>query len=161
MANDITNVESSSEGTTTIMNGSVKIDGNLEVGQELLVNDFKVVEDGSTTPMLYTKGGSISFNKVCKFNKGAEFNVGRTVIGLETTYKSAYVGTESLQAGQRLVVGDSSFKITADDREIIADTYAMSLKGLIVDSISTKKINSKIANVGTLEVIDELMTNKL
>ena len=58
---------------------------------------------------------------------------------METTYNSAYVGSETIQAGQRLVLGDSAAKWDVDSRRIIADTFKMTLANLVADNVSMKK----------------------
>ena len=78
------------------------------------------------------------------------------MIGVESTYNSAYVGSPTIQAGRRLLVGDSSFKIDSSERNIIADVYGMSVKRLISDSIQSKK-----GSFNLVESVDMNVSNQL
>ena len=83
------------EDGISILHGSMKVDGNLEVGTQLTTHELKVVGSDNTT-WLTTADNMISFRKACNFLGAAQFTNGRTIIGKETTYNSAYVGTETL-----------------------------------------------------------------
>ena len=88
------------------------------------VEGLTVTGSDPIKPILQTlKDNTISFNQACCFRGAVEFNNGGTIIGKETTYNSPYVGSPTIQAGIRLVVGDSSFKIDNPSRSIIADTF--------------------------------------
>ena len=137
------------------LHGSMKVDGNLEVGTQLSTHELKVVGD-DFRPIMQVSGGAISFREACSF-KRAEFTDGRTIIGLETTYNSAYVGTETLQAGQRLVLGDSLLKMDASTRKIIADTFRMTLARLDVDNLFVKRQVSDIIESKKVKVTEELI----
>lgn len=134
----------------------MKVDGNLEVGTQLTAHELKIVGSDNTT-WLSTANNMISFRKACNFLGAAQFANGRTIIGMETTYNSAYVGTETLQAGQRIVVGDSLFKITADERKIIADTFRMTLARLNVDNLVSKKEYANSIEAKNVKVTEELI----
>ena len=140
-------------------NGSMNVDGNLEVQGQIQSKQLKVREDDTT--ILTSVGSSISFRKACMFTKPVQFNNGATTIGVENTYNSAYVGSATLQAGERVVVGDSLFKISAPDRKVVADTFTMSLKNLVVDGVSTKKSTVKILNAESAKVSEELIVKEL
>jgi hypothetical protein len=107
------------------IHGSMTIEGNLDVQGKTITNGLSVVASGEQ--ILHANNTGVSFKKAVDFLKGAQFNKGRTLIGIETTYNSAYVGSETIQAGQRLVLGDSAAKWDVDARKIIADTFDMSL----------------------------------
>ena len=147
-------MEDDGTGGASVIHGSVKIDGNLEVATQLSTKEFKVFgENGSSAnPTMIAKTGLVQFNKACKFMDTVEFNNGKTTIGTEASYNSACVASDTFMAGERILVGDSLFKITADTRKIIADTFTMTLskldtgnlvaKSSTFDSVTTK--NGKI-----------------
>ena len=139
-----------------VVNGNMKVDGNLEVNSQLAARELKIVGE-KLLPIMSTSGDCISFRKSCEFKDAVQFCNGRTVIGKETTYNSAYVGTETLQAGQRLVIGDSLFKITADERKIIADTFKMTLARLDVDNLVSQKHYANAIDVKKVKVSEELI----
>ena len=99
----------------------------------------------------------MSFKKVASFFNGAQFNNGKTLIGMETTYNSAYVGSETIQAGERLVLGDSAAKWDVDSRKIIADTFEMSLSKLVSDNVTMKKGDATLIKSKDLRVTNELI----
>lgn len=131
------------ESGIQVVNGSMRIEGNLGVSTQISTNELKVLGEDHL-PIISTAGNTISFKKAVEFTKPVHFNNGKTIIGTETTYNSAYIGSPTLQAGNRLVVGDSLFKITADLREIIADTFKMTLARLEADKVVSKKEISDI-----------------
>jgi hypothetical protein len=77
------------------LHGSMKVDGNLEVESQLSSRELKVMGD-DLLPIISTSGEYISFKKACEFKDSVQFMNGRTIIGKETTYNSAYVGTETV-----------------------------------------------------------------
>ena len=97
-----------------IIEGNLVVKGNLNVEQQVQTKNFKVLDETTLQTILSTGGETISFRKACDFHKPVQFNNGQTLIGIDTTYNSAYVGSPTIQAGERLVVGDSLFKITTD-----------------------------------------------
>ena len=143
-----------------VIQGSVKVDGNLEVGGQLAAREFKVVGEDHL-PMFTTAGDKISFRQAVEFKDNVEFTNGRTIIGKETTYNSAYVGTETIQAGKRVVVGDSFLKIDADTRSVIADTFKMTLARLDVDNLISKRQIATAIDAKTLKVSGELIGNNI
>lgn len=148
------------EDGIAVIHKNVKVDGNAEVVGQLSTRGFKVIGE-DLLPIMSTQGDTISFKKACDFRSPVQFNNGRTLIGIETTYNSAYVGTETIQAGKRVVVGDSLFKITADERAIIADTFRMTLSGLKVDTLMSKKETSDLAEFKKVKVTNELIGEKI
>ena len=76
---------------------------------------------------------------------------------METTYNSAYVGSETIQAGQRLVLGDSAAKWDVDSRCIIADTFQMTLANLVADNVSMKKGVATLVQTKDLRVTNEIV----
>ena len=84
--------------------GSATIEGNLDVQGQTTTNGISVISNGNLT--LSANSAGISFQKIATFIKGAQFNNGKTIIGTETTYNSAYVGSQTIQAGDRLVLGE-------------------------------------------------------
>ena len=76
---------------------------------------------------------------------------------METTYNSAYVGSETIQAGERLVLGDSAAKWDVDSRKIIADTFEMSLSKLDADHVVMKKGDATLIKSKDLRVTNELI----
>ena len=123
---DENEIEIEASDGNQIFGGNMKVDGNLEVGGQLSTKDLNVVDENLLS-IMSTSGEYISFKKSCDFKDSVQFCGGRTMIGKETTYNSAYVGTETLQAGKRIVVGDSLMKIDSATRKIIADTFKMTL----------------------------------
>ena len=121
-----------------VIHDNVTIDGNIDVEGLTTTNGLKVV-DSNTSVAFWVTDDEISFRKACYFKDNAQFNNGRTIIGMETTYNSAYVGSETIQAGQRLVLGDSAAKWDVASRCIIADTFKMTLANLVADNVSMKK----------------------
>lgn len=93
-----TNSDESSlvENTTNpIFPGNMTVKGNLSVEGQTTTNGLKVVDDDDAIAMWVTDDG-LSFRKACCFTDGAEFNNGDTIIGMETTYNSAYVGSTTI-----------------------------------------------------------------
>ena len=140
-----------------VANGSMKVNGNLGVQGQMQAQQLKIREDNQT--ILSSVGSMVSFRKECLFTKPVQFNNGATIIGKETKYNSAYVGSETLQAGKRVIVGDSLFKIDAGDRSIVADTFTMSLKKLAADNAISKKISSELVQAESAKVAQELIAN--
>ena len=105
---------------------------------------------------MQVSGDGISFKKACSFQE-VEFVNGRTIIGKESTYNSAYVGTETIQAGQRIVLGDSILKMSSDTRKIMADTFKMTLARLDVDNLFSKRANSDNFEARNVKVTGELI----
>ena len=129
---DTDDIYQDDEGTY-IVHGSMKVNGNLEVGNQLTAHGLDVVDSSGNTLMLANDNGAISFRKACEFTRAVQFNNGRTIIGIESTYNSAYVGSPTIQAGKRLVLGDSAAKWDVDSRKVIADTFNMTLRSLVAD----------------------------
>ena len=158
------------EGGIYVANGSMKVNGNLEATGQTTTNCLKVLEDGKVILSTATDN-KISFNKIVDFLKPVQFNNGQTMIGVETTYNSAYVGSPTIQAGERLVVGDSLFKIDAASTTIVADRFKQTLNLLeankvvskkgVSDQITTKKINVTEELVGNQIFADTIKTNNL
>jgi hypothetical protein len=142
------------DGNPTI-HGSMTVEGNLDVQGHTITNGLSVVAD--ETPIMHANSTGVSFKKAVDFIKGAQFNNGKTLIGMETTYNSAYVGSETIQAGERLVLGDSAAKWDVDARKIIADTFNMSLAKLTSDEISMKKGVATLIQSKNLQVTNELI----
>ena len=157
---DTNEIQQDDEGTY-IVHGSMKVNGNLEVGNQLTAHGLDVVGSSGDTLVLANDNGAISFRKACEFTRVVQFNNGRTIIGIESTYNSAYVGSPTIQAGTRLVVGDSAFKITAPDKSIIADTFNMTLRNLKADLVTSKKEQSNLVVAKKVNVTDELVGNKI
>lgn len=132
-------VESSESKIGEIVESNLLVKGNLEVKNHLQSTNLTIFDENTKKAILSTGGDVISFKKACDFHKPVQFNNGKTLIGIDTTYNSAYVGSPTIQAGERLVVGDSLFKITTDQRKIIADTFNMTLRALDVDFLNSKK----------------------
>lgn len=143
-----------------VIQGSMTVNGNLTVDSQITTKDLKVVDDEYKS-LLTTSGNLISFKKSCEFVKPVQFNNGQTIIGIESTYKSAYIGTPTLQVGNRLIVGDSDLKITNDDRTILADTFKMLLDKLVVTTITNKKQTSDLIESKKLKVTDELISKTI
>jgi hypothetical protein len=76
------------------IHGSMTIEGNLNVQGQTTTNGLSVTADQEQ--VLHANGTGVSFKKVANFLKGAQFNNGKTLIGMETTYNSAYVGSETI-----------------------------------------------------------------
>lgn len=146
---------------TQIVHGNMKVNGNLEVGNQLTTHGLEIVEQNGATALLTNSNGEISFRRACEFTKSVQFNNGKTVIGIETTYNSAYVGSPTIQAGNRLVIGDSAMKIAADEKSIIADTFKMTLRSLTTDLVTSKKEQSNLVVAKKVNVTDELVGNKI
>ena len=144
------------ENGTSVVHGNMKVDGNLEVESQLSAKELKIMGD-NLLPMISTSGEYISFRKACEFKDSVQFSNGRTMIGIETTYNSAYVGTETIQAGKRIVVGDSLMKIDATSRKIEADTFNMHLARLDSDRIVSKNEYANQIEVKKIKVTDELI----
>lgn len=158
--NDDSTTQQASSSINPIMEGNATVRGNLSVEGQTTTKGLKVIDDDHKIAMLVTDDG-LSFRKACCFTDGAEFNNGKTLIGMETTYHSAYVGTETLQAGQRLVLGDSAAKWDVDTRKIIADTFTMSLATLNSDTVNMKKGVATLVQTKNLQVTNELIGKKL
>ena len=73
------------------IHGSATIEGNLDVQEQTTTNELSVVSNG--TSVMFADSTGVSFQKIATFVKGAQFNNGKTIIGTETTYNSAYVGS--------------------------------------------------------------------
>lgn len=146
----------SQENGIYVANGNMQVNGNLEVSDQLTVGNFKILGDNHL-PVFSSSGVFFSFRKACEFTKAVQFNNGQTLIGYETTYGSAYVGSPTIQAGDRLVVGDSTFKVTDNDRTIIADTYKMSLARLVADVVTSKKETTDLLETTDAKVTRELV----
>lgn len=154
-----TNSDESSlvENTTNpIFPGNMTVKGNLSVEGQTTTNGLKVVDDDDAIAMWVTDDG-LSFRKACCFTDGAEFNNGKTIIGMETTYNSAYIGSETIQAGERLVLGDSAAKWDVDSRTIIADTFTMTLNKLASDSVTMKRGVANVIEASSIQVTKELI----
>lgn len=158
MADDTTIIDD--EGTE-IIHGNMKVNGNLEVGNQLTAHGLEVVGQDGATAILTNSAGEISFRKACEFTKSVQFNNGQTIIGHETTYNSAYIASPTIQAGSRLIVGDSALKIDSSDKQIIADTFRMSLRSLVTDLVVSKKEQSDLVVAKKVNVTDELIGNKI
>lgn len=142
-----------------VTNGNMKVNGNLEVQGQVQSEQIKVREDNQT--ILSTSGGSISFRKACLFTKPVQFNNGDTTIGVEGTYNSAYVGSPTIHAGDRIILGDSLLKLDASERQITADTFGMSLKKLVVDNAIAKKLSSELVQTENAKVTGDLISQNL
>ena len=143
------------DGNNPVIHGSVTIEGNLDVQTQTTTNALSVVSSGES--VFHANQTGVSFRKVASFFKGAQFNGGKTLIGMETTYNSGYVGSETIQAGQRLVLGDSAAKWDVDSRKIIADTFEMSLSKLVSDNVNMKKGEATLIKSKDLQVTNELI----
>lgn len=139
-----------------VIHGNMTIEGNLDVEGQTTTNGLKVV-DSNASVAFWVTDDEISFRKACYFKDNAQFNNGRTIIGMETTYNSAYVGSETIQAGQRLVLGDSAAKWDVDSRRIIADTFKMTLAKLTSDEVSMKKGVATLVQTKNLQVTNEII----
>lgn len=137
------------------IHGSMTVEGNLNVQGQTTTSRLSVVADG--TPVLHVNNTGVSFKMAVDFLKGAQFNNGKTLIGMETTYNSAYVGSDTIQAGERLVLGDSAAKWDVDSRKIIADTFNMTLAKLTSDEVSMKKGVATLVQAKNLQVTNELI----
>ena len=138
------------------IHGSMTVEGNLNVQGQTTTSRLSVVADGGTQ-VLHANDTGVSFKTAVDFLKGAQFNNGKTLIGMETTYNSAYVGSETIHAGERLVLGDSAAKWDVDSRKIIADTFNMSLAKLTSDEVSMKKGVATLVQTKNLQVTNELI----
>lgn len=76
-----------------VIHGNVTIEGNLDVEGQTKTNGLKVV-DSNTSVAFWVTDDEISFRKACYFKDNAQFNNGRTIIGIEDN--SAYVGSETI-----------------------------------------------------------------
>ena len=56
------------------------------------------------------------------------------------------------------MVGDSSMKIEADERSIVADTYQMTLKRLLADNVFAKKTTTDLLAAKDAKVTGELIS---
>jgi hypothetical protein len=83
------------ENGMNVVHGNMKVDGNLAVESQVSTRELKVMGE-NLLPIMTTSGDYISFKKSCEFKDSVQFSNGRTMIGKETTYNSAYVGTETL-----------------------------------------------------------------
>lgn len=137
------------------IHGSMTVEGNLDVQGQTTTSGLSIVSEQG--PVMYANQTGVSFKKVVNFLKGAQFNNGKTIIGMETTYGSAYVGSETLQAGERLVLGDSAAKWDVDSRKIVADTFDMTLASLKSDTVTMKKGVATLVQSKNLQVTDELI----
>ena len=144
-----------------IVNGNMGVSGNLEVEGQTSTHGLKVFDDQRTLPIMSTSGATVSFKKAVEFTMPVQFNNGQTIIGVETTYNTAYVGSPTIQVGNRLVVGDSLFKITAQERSIIADTFKMTLARLNVDNLISKREISDYVEAKKGKVTGELIANEI
>lgn len=137
--------------------GSQHVQGNLSVDGQTSTTTFKVTgANGSTT--LTAGDGNVSFKGYCKFAEDCEFNGGQTLIGVETTYGTAYIGSPTVQVGNRLVVGDSLFRVLAEDRTIVADTFSMTLAKLDVDKVRVDNLVADLLKVSNIKLSGKLDT---
>ena len=137
------------------IHGSMTVEGNLNVQGQTTTSRLSVVADG--TQVLHANDTGVSFKTAVEFLKAVKFNNGKTLIGMETTYNSAYVGSETVQAGERLVLGDSAAKWDVDSRKIIADTFSMTLAKLTSDEVSMKKGVATLVQANNIQVTNELI----
>lgn len=144
-----------------VANGSMKVNGNLESAGQTTVNGLKVLENGRAVMSSTTGDATISFNKAVEFLKPVQFNNGQTLIGTETTYNSAYIGSPTIQAGRRLVVGDSMMKVDAVESTIVADRFKATLYSLFADKISAKKGAAEQLDAKNVNVTGEFIGNKV
>lgn len=149
--------ESSESKNGEIIEGNLLVKGNLNVDQQVQTNNLKVLDETTLKTVLTTGGDAISFRKACDFHSPVQFNNGQTLIGIDTTYNSAYVGSPTIQAGERLVVGDSLFKISSDDRKVVADTFNMTLRALDVNLLNAKKQTSDLIEAKDIKVSNDLI----
>ena len=84
-------MDTEDSGNATI-HGSLTVEGNLGVQGQTTTNGLKVVDDDGNLS-LGVSNSTISFRKACSFAEPVEFSEGNTIIGIEKTYDSAYVGT--------------------------------------------------------------------
>ena len=56
-----------------------------------------------------------------------------------------------------MILGDSAAKWDVDSRKVIADTFTMSLKKLVVDDIAAKKVASNVVTADTLKATSEII----
>ena len=150
------------EGGMKILDGNVKVNGNLEVQTQIQARELLLRENGKQ--ILKTAGSSILFSKECDFNNPISV-MGGTVIGKETTYNSPYVGSETIQAGKRFVLADSDFRIngnTSDNpRSIIADVFKMKLGTLVSDNVHSKTETTDSITAKNAKVTEELTANEI
>ena len=140
--------------------GNVKVNGNLEATGQITAKNLKILQDGRF--VLSTAGrDSISFNKAVEFLKPVEFNNGNTMIGFEDKYHSAYVGSPTIQAGERLIIGDSVMKIDAASSKIIADRFTQILDTLKADKVVAKKTTSDQIATNKISVTEELVGKEI
>lgn len=139
--------------------GNVKVNGNLEATGQITAKNLKILQDGRF--VLSTAGrDSISFNKAVEFLKPVEFNNGNTMIGFEDKY-GAYVGSPTIQAGERLIIGDSVMKIDAASSKIIADRFTQILDTLKADKVVAKKTTSDQIATNKISVTEELVGKEI
>lgn len=144
-----------------VANGSMSVTGNLDVSGQTSTCGLKVFDEQRTLPIVSTAGNMISFKKACEFYKPVQFNNGQTIIGYETTYNSAYVGSPTIQAGDRLVIGDSLMKIVSSTRKIVADTFDMTLARMSVNTLSSITHSAQSLNAVEARVSGELIAQDL
>ena len=149
--------ESSESKIGEIVEGNLLVKGNLGVEQQIQSTNLKILDENTRKAILSTGGDVISFKKACDFHNPVQFNNGKTLIGIDTTYNSAYVGSPTIQAGERLVVGDSMFKITTDQRKIIADTFNMTLRALDVNFLNTKKQTADLIEAKDIKASNDII----
>ena len=85
---------SDESGLLPTIHGSTTIEGNLDVQGQTTTNGLSVMADGDA--VFHANGTGVSFKKAVNFLKGVQFNNGNTIIGMETTYNSAYVGSTTI-----------------------------------------------------------------
>ena len=90
-SNYIDYMDTDDSGNATI-HGSLTVEGNLDVQGQTTTNGLKVVDDDGNFSFGVINS-TISFRKTCSFAAPVEFSGGNTIIGVEKTYNSAYVGT--------------------------------------------------------------------
>ena len=91
-SNYIDYMDTEDSGKNATIHGSLTVEGNLGVQGQTTTNGLKVVDDDGNLS-LGVGNSTISFRKACSFAEPVEFSKGNTIIGIEKTYDSAYVGT--------------------------------------------------------------------
>ena len=147
------------EELNSVVHGNRIVDGNLEVTGQISTGNIKVLENG--LPVMTTVGDAIQFRKACEFKEAVKFNNGNTVIGGQNTDWGAFVSSTTIQAGRNIILGDSIFKITSNERKIIADTFNMALARMDVDTVVSKKEISDLIEAKKVKVSNELIGNSI
>lgn len=91
-SNYIDYMDTDDSGKNATIHGSLTVEGNLGVQGQTTTNGLKVVDDDGNFSF-GVSNTTISFRKACSFAEPVEFSGGNTIIGVEKTYDSAYVGT--------------------------------------------------------------------